>query len=86
MLPGHNLRGIDFRPADGKLYGVSNKMRSAAEVAEGVRGFERDVLPALASGHVRPVIDRVFPFKDLPKAKAHMESNAHLGKIAIVIP
>jgi len=66
-----------------KLYGVSNKMRSAAEVAEGVRGFERDVLPALASGHVRPVIDKVFPFKDLPKAKAYMESNAHLGKIIL---
>ncbi len=66
-----------------KLYGVSNKMRSAAEVAEGVRGFERDVLPAIASGHVRPVIDKVFPFAQLPQAKAYMESNAHLGKIIL---
>ncbi|MEK6246243.1 MAG: zinc-binding dehydrogenase [Pseudomonadota bacterium] len=66
-----------------RLYGVSNKMRSPAEVAEGVRGFERDVLPAIASGHVRPVIDKVFPFAELPQAKAHMESNAHLGKIII---
>ncbi len=53
-----------------KLFGVSNKMRSAAEVAEGVRGFERDVLPAMASGHLKP-------------AKAYMESNAHLGKIIL---
>jgi len=66
-----------------KLYGVSNKMRSAAEIAEGVRGFTRDVLPALASGHLKPVIDRVFQFADLPQAKAHMESNAHLGKIIL---
>jgi NADPH:quinone reductase-like Zn-dependent oxidoreductase len=66
-----------------RLYGVSNKMRSAAEVAAGVRGFERDVLPAIASGHVRPVIDKVFPFAELPQAKAYMESNAHLGKIVI---
>ena len=66
-----------------RLYGVSNKMRSAAEVAEGVRGFERDVLPALASGHIRPVIDKVFPFAELPQAKAYMESNAHLGKIIL---
>jgi NADPH:quinone reductase len=66
-----------------KLYGVSNKMRSGAEIAEGVRGFERDVLPAIASGHVRPVIDKVFPFAELPQAKAYMESNAHLGKIII---
>ena len=66
-----------------RLYGVSNKMRSAAEVAEGVRGFERDVLPALASGYLRPVIDKVFPFAELPQAKAYMESNAHLGKIIL---
>jgi NADPH:quinone reductase-like Zn-dependent oxidoreductase len=66
-----------------KLYGVSNKMRSAAEVAEGVRGFTRDVLPALASGHLKPVIDKVFPFAELPQAKAYMESNAHLGKIIL---
>jgi NADPH:quinone reductase-like Zn-dependent oxidoreductase len=66
-----------------KLFGVSNKQRSPAEVAEGVRGFTRDVLPALASGHLKPVIDRVFPFAELPQAKAHMESNAHLGKIIL---
>jgi NADPH2:quinone reductase len=65
------------------LFGVSNKMRSAAEVAEGVRGFTRDVLPAIAGGHLRPVIDKVFSFDDLPEAKAYMESNAHLGKIVI---
>jgi NADPH2:quinone reductase len=65
------------------LFGVSNKMRSAAEVAEGVRGFTRDVLPAIAGGHLRPVIDKVFSFDDLPQAKAYMESNAHLGKIVI---
>jgi NADPH:quinone reductase-like Zn-dependent oxidoreductase len=68
-----------------KLFGVSNKQRSPAEVAEGVRGFTRDVLPALASGHLKPVIDRVFPFAELPQAKAHMESNAHLGKIILKI-
>jgi NADPH:quinone reductase len=66
-----------------KIYGVSNKMRSAGEIAEGVRGFTRDVLPSMASGHVRPVIDKVFPFAELPQAKAHMESNAHLGKIIL---
>ena len=66
-----------------KLFGVSNKMRSGAEIAEGVRSFTRDVLPSLASGHLRPVIDKVFPFAELPQAKAYMESNAHLGKIIL---
>lgn len=66
-----------------RLFGVSNKLRSAAEVAEGVRGFTRDVLPSIASGHLRPVIDKVFAFAELPQAKAYMESNAHLGKIIL---
>jgi len=66
-----------------KLFGVSNKMRGAAEVAEGVRGFSRDVLPAFAGGHLKPVIDKVFAFAELPQAKAYMESNAHLGKIIL---
>jgi NADPH:quinone reductase-like Zn-dependent oxidoreductase len=41
------------------------------------------VLPAFNSGLLKPVIDKVFPFAELPKAKAHMESNAHLGKIIL---
>ena len=66
-----------------RLFGVSNKMRSAAEIAEGVRGFSRDVLPAIAAGRLRPVIDKVFPLSDLPAAKAYMEANKHLGKIIV---
>jgi NADPH:quinone reductase-like Zn-dependent oxidoreductase len=68
-----------------KLFGVSNKMRSGAEIAEGVRAYVRDVLPSIASGIVRPVIDKVFPFAELPAAKAHMEAAAHLGKIILGI-
>lgn len=66
-----------------RIFGVSNKMRSGAEIAEGVRGFVRDVLPSIASGHLRPLIDKVYPFAELPAAKARMEANAHLGKIVI---
>ena len=32
-----------------------------------------------------PAIDRVFPFAELPQAKAHMEASAHLGKIILRI-
>jgi len=66
-----------------RLFGVSNKLRTATQRAEGVRGFTRDLLPAFADGRIRPVIDRVFPFADLPRAKAYMESDAHLGKIVV---
>ncbi len=80
---GANLDILALHSKRLRLYGVSNKLRSAAEFAENVRGFERDVLPAIASGYVRPVIDKVFPFAELPQAKAYMESNAHLGKIIL---
>jgi len=67
------------------LFGVSNRLRNAEQRAVTVRGFTADILPFIAEGKIRPVIDRVFPFAELPAAKAYMESNAHLGKIAVRI-
>ena len=65
------------------LFGVSNKLRSAAERAATVRGFAADLLPAIADGRIVPLIDRVFDFEALPAAKAYMESDAQLGKIVV---
>jgi NADPH2:quinone reductase len=65
------------------LFGVSNKMRSAAQRAAAVPGFIADVVPAFAAGRIQPVVDRVFPFDQLGQAKAHMEANRHLGKIVL---
>jgi len=67
------------------LFGVSNKMRSADQRAAGVPAFVADWLPAFADGRIRPVVDRVFAFDDLPAAQAHMETNQHLGKIVLKI-
>jgi NADPH:quinone reductase len=66
-----------------RLFGVSNKLRTALQRAETVAGFVRDVLPALADGRIRPVVDKVFPLGDLPAAKAYMESDAQVGKIVV---
>ncbi|MGH8668196.1 MAG: quinone oxidoreductase family protein [Burkholderiales bacterium] len=66
-----------------RLFGVSNKHRSAAQRAETVRGFIADFLPHFAAGRMQPLIDRVFPFERLAEAQAYMESDAHLGKVAI---
>jgi NADPH:quinone reductase-like Zn-dependent oxidoreductase len=68
------------------LFGVSNRLRTAEQRAVTVRGFAADILPMIADGRIKPVIDRVFPFSQLPAAKDYMESNAHLGKIAVTIP
>ena len=66
-----------------KLFGVSNKLRSAEQRLETARGFMADLMPAIADGRIRPLVDRVFEFNELPAAQAHMESNAHLGKIVL---
>jgi NADPH:quinone reductase-like Zn-dependent oxidoreductase len=66
-----------------RIFGVSNKLRNAEQRASTVRGFVADFLPLFARGRIRPLIDRVFPFVELPAAKAYMESDAHVGKIVI---
>jgi NADPH:quinone reductase-like Zn-dependent oxidoreductase len=68
------------------LFGVSNKMRSAEQRAAAVPGFVADLLPAIAAGRIRPVIDKVYPFDQLAAAKTYMESNRHLGKIVLGMP
>ena len=69
-----------------RLFGVSNKLRNAEQRARTVRGFTRDLLPAFADGRIRPLIDRVFAFEELPQAKAFMEANAQVGKIVLASP
>lgn len=65
------------------VYGISNSRLGEEGRAETVRGFVRDVLPAIADGRIAPVIDRIFPFDELPAAKDYMESNAQVGKIVV---
>jgi NADPH2:quinone reductase len=65
------------------LFGVSNKLRPAAERASTVRAFERDFLPYFADGRLVPVIDRVFPFGEMSAAHAYFDSNAMVGKVVV---
>jgi NADPH2:quinone reductase len=67
------------------LFGVSNKLRSAEQRASGVPAFVAELLPAIADGRIRPLVDRVFPFDELVAAQAHMQGNQHLGKIVLKI-
>ncbi|MBM3378278.1 MAG: zinc-binding dehydrogenase [Betaproteobacteria bacterium] len=65
------------------VFGVSNKLRSAAQRAATVRGFVHDMLPHVRSGTLRPLIDQVFGFSDLPLAREAMLADRHLGKLVI---
>ena len=66
-----------------KLFGVSNKHRTGEQRAVTVQGFIKDFLPLFAGGKLKPLIDRVYDFEDLPAAKAYMESDALVGKLVL---
>ena len=44
---------------------------------------EQHVLPLIAAGRVKPVIDSTFALREAALAHARMESSAHIGKIVL---
>ena len=69
-----------------QIFGVSNALLPQPQRAEAMRGFTKDLLPGFAEGKITPVVDKVFPFGELPAAKAYVESNAQLGKVVVRMP
>lgn len=65
------------------IFGVSNRLRTTAQRAAAVPRFVAEILPRFADRTLRPSIDRVFDFAELPAAKARMESGAHVGKLVL---
>jgi Zinc-binding dehydrogenase len=65
------------------VFGVSNKLRSKAQRAAALPGFVSDVLPHLAAGRIRVLIDHVYEFDQLEQAKSRMEAAGHVGKIIL---
>lgn len=68
------------------LFGVSNKLRTKPQRAAAVPRFTAEVLPHFALGRLKPQLDQVFPFAQLPAAKARMEAGGHVGKIVLHMP
>ena len=66
-----------------QIFGISNAKLPAQKRFETTRGFERDILPALADGRIAPLVDRVFEFDEAPAAKAYLESDAMAGKVIL---
>lgn len=77
---------LDLEATHGKrleIFGISNAPLTPAMRAEATRGFNRDVMPAIIDGRIVPVIDRVFPFDQLPMAKTYVESGTQIGKVVV---
>jgi len=77
---------FDFRKAMGKrltVRGTVLRPRPAEEKARAVRRFEAEVVPLLARGRVRPVVDSAFALEEAAAAYARLESNATFGKVVL---
>lgn len=67
------------------LIGVTFRTRTLDERIAIVQRCAADLLPALADGSLRSLIDRVFPLHEALEAQGYMASNAQLGKIVLTV-
>ena len=67
------------------LRGTVLRARSMEEKATVTRLFAKHVVPLLANGLVKPVIDRTYRLEEAREAHARMESNENFGKIVLTI-
>jgi NADPH2:quinone reductase len=68
-----------------KIMGTSLRTRSAEEKATATRLFAEQVVPLLAGGAVRPVIDKVFAWTEVRAAHERIESNESFGKVVLTM-
>lgn len=68
-----------------KLIGTVLRARPLDEKAAATRLFAERVIPDLATGKVRPLVDRVFPLEQIADAHRMMEANQNFGKIVLNI-
>ena len=65
--------------------GSTLRARTVEQKAIVARGIAEKVVPLLAKGQCRPVIDSTYPLAEVVKAHARMEEGAHVGKIILTL-
>jgi NADPH2:quinone reductase len=65
--------------------GSTLRARSVPDKGKIARAVEQHVLPLIAAGNVRPVMDSTFPLREAAAAHARMETSAHIGKIVLKV-
>jgi len=68
-----------------RVMGTSLRTRSIEEKATATRLFAAHVVPWLADGSVKPVIDSVFRIEEVREAHKRIESNETFGKVVLTI-
>lgn len=65
--------------------GSTLRSRSVADKGAIAKAIEQQVLPLIAAGKVKPIMDSTFPLREAAAAHARMESSAHIGKIVLTL-
>jgi NADPH:quinone reductase-like Zn-dependent oxidoreductase len=65
------------------IVGTTLRARPPEEKIAATRRFAAQVVPWLARGLVRPVVDSVFAFENVRTAGARLESNDVFGKVVL---
>jgi NADPH2:quinone reductase len=65
--------------------GSTLRARSVADKGAIARAVETNVLPLIAAGRIRPVMDSTFALRSAADAHARMETSAHIGKIVLTV-
>jgi len=68
-----------------RIEGTTMRGRPFEERCVALAAFGREVVPLLASGRAKVIVDRTFPLGDVGEAHAYMEANANFGKIVLTM-
>lgn len=76
-----SLRALMVKRA--RMVGTVLRTRTLEERAAAIRALEREVVPGLASGRVRPIVDSVYPADDVKSAFDRLAARGKLGKVLL---
>jgi len=68
-----------------EVIGTVLRPRPLEEKIRATRAFARDVVPLLAAGRVKPIVEAVFPLERVREAHQRLESNDSFGKLVLAL-
>jgi NADPH:quinone reductase-like Zn-dependent oxidoreductase len=65
------------------VIGTTLRTRPLEEKAHLVQEFGRRIVPAMAAGRIRPIVDRAFPLDEVGAALAYVRAPGKFGKVLL---
>jgi NADPH2:quinone reductase len=66
-----------------EIRGTQLRPRPLEEKIRATKAFGTAVLPHIASGRIKPLVDRIYPMDKAGEAQEYMATNANFGKIVL---